>query len=229
MEQLSRQNSGLIYRIARRYAHFCQLDRAADLEDLMQAGHIGLWKAAETFSPASGKTWAGWAAWYIAGEMRALLGIASARHRANLGAVSLNTPLDDEDGDTIGDLIADASTPDICETLTQAEARENVRAAVDRLPDRERAVIDGHKLEGVPLEDVARLLGCDLEEARRALQKGMNALRRDKALRAYWLDLETRFYAHKGVTAFNRDWTSTTEGAALWRVERRERKHAESD
>ena len=33
------------------------------------------------------------------------------------------------------------------------------------------------------------------------------------------LDERTRFHAHKGVEAFNRDWTSVTEAAALWRIE----------
>jgi hypothetical protein len=33
------------------------------------------------------------------------------------------------------------------------------------------------------------------------------------------LDEETRFHAHKGVTAFLSDWTSSVEEAAMWRIE----------
>ena len=229
MEALSKANTGLIYRIAQRYAYFCQLDRAADLDDLMQAGHIGLWKAAETYDPNGGKTWAGWAAWHIKREMRALLGLASARRRAELGAVSLSAPLDDDDGDTIGDMIADKSLPDACDTLARAEVRDNVRAALDRLPEIERAVIDGHELRGLDFDALADEMGEAAEALKQADRRGIKHMRQDKALRAYWLDLETRFYAHKGVEAFNRDWTSTTEGAALWRIERKEKNHAETE
>lgn len=221
MEKLSRENSGLIYTVARRFLRLCALDRAADLEDLMQAGHIGLWKAAETFDPTSGKSWAGWAAWHISVEMQALTGVRTTRRRADLSAASLNAPLvsGEADGDTLGDMIADESLPDALEGLLRAEARQEMRAAVHRLPDLERAVITGHSLRGISLEALGETLGRPAEDLQRAMWRGIYALRRDKALRAYMLDLETRFYAHKGVTAYNRDWTSTTEAAALWRIE----------
>ncbi|MBQ8953204.1 MAG: sigma-70 family RNA polymerase sigma factor [Clostridia bacterium] len=218
MEQLSKSNSGLIFRIACRYRRLCELDRATDLDDLMQAGHIGLWKAAETYDANGGKSWAGWAVWHIQREMRALLGVASARRRADLGAVSLNKPLDEPDGDTLGDLLADDSLPNSCDELLRAEARQEVCAAVGRLPTLERTVIEGHRLRGLGIDQLAAALNRPAEEVRRAMWRGMNALRKDKALRSYRLDLETHFYAHKGLEAFNRDWTSTTEAAALWRI-----------
>ena len=221
LETLSCQNAGLIRNIARRYLRLCELDRAADLEDLIQAGHIGVWKAAETFDPNGGKTWTGWAGWHIQREMRALLGVASARRRADLGAVSLNAPLsgDDSDGDTIGDMLADKSLPDVFETMQQEQTCEAVRAAVARLEEPERAVIEGHELRELNYDALASETGEAAEVLKKTWRRGMNHLRRDMVLRNWWIDLQTDFYRHKGVRAFNADWTSVTEGAALWRME----------
>lgn len=53
-----------------------------------------------------------------------------------------------------------------------------------------------------------------------ATRREQNRDQRRKDLAAdFTLDELTRFHAHKGLTAFNQDWTSVTEGAALWRVE----------
>ena len=223
MESLSRENAGLIRLIARRYRRLCELDRAADLEDLIQAGHIGLWKAAETFDPNGGKTWTTWAGFYIRREMRALLGVASARRRADLGAVSTSTPFysDEPDGETIGDMLADESLPDADEQLLRDEVRDTVRAAVERLPGRVRTSVRESKLHGVTYAALAAEEGVSLNAIRQDVVKGLRALRRDKTL--IRLNMETRYYMHKGVNAYNRDWTSVTEGAALWRMEHERR------
>ena len=56
-----------------------------------------------------------------------------------------------------------------------------------------------------------------MEAIRRDNIKGLRMLGRDRALMA--LESGTRYYARKGVKAFQSDWTSTTEAAAIWRVE----------
>ena len=220
MEALSNANHGLICFIARRYLRLCELNRAADLEDLIQAGHIGVWKAAETFDPNGGKTWSGWAGWHIQREIRALLGVASARRRVDLGAVSLSAPLSDDelDGDTIGDMIADESLPDACDTMEQRETCRAVRAAVERLPASERAVIEGHELDELGYDALASKTGETAQALKQNERRGMYHLRQDMALRAYWLDLQTNFYARKGIRAFNTSWSSVVEDAALRRI-----------
>ena len=53
-----------------------------------------------------------------------------------------------------------------------------------------------------------------------ATRHKQNRDQRRKDLAAdFTLDELTRFHSHKGFTAFNRDWTSVTEDAALWRIE----------
>ena len=187
------------------------------MDDLIQVGHIGVWDAASTYDPDGGKSWAAWAAWHIQREIRALLGID--RRRADMGATSLDAPLTDAEGDTLGDLIADDSLPEADDALLREEVREEVRAAVARLPTDQQTAVRARGLEGASYAAIAAANECTEQEAQNAYKRGLRALRHDAALRQ--MDDETRFYAHKGVRAFNADWTSTTEEAALWRLERR--------
>jgi len=60
--ELFRANRGLLHKFARRYA---RIDTAVGIDDLMQAGYMGLVEAERTFDASKGKSWAGWAAFYI--------------------------------------------------------------------------------------------------------------------------------------------------------------------
>ena len=67
-------------------------------------------------------------------------------------------------------------------------------------------------------------MGVSPRQFRRLNHRAQERLFRDKQLRSLVdLDYRTRFHAHKGVAAFNRDWTSVTEGSALWRIGEREK------
>ena len=104
-----------------------------------------------------------------------------------------------------------------------AELRRSVREAVDRLEDPEqRRVIKLFHLEERSCRNTAALMGVDERQVRQISERARRWLARDWRLqRLADLDDRTRFHAHKGVAAFNRDWTSVTEGAALWRIEQR--------
>lgn len=220
MQSLYEQNRGLLYVLARRYRDACAQDRAVDVDDLMQAGFFGLVAAEQTFDPSAGMAWTSWAAQYIKSEMRAALGLATARRRAHTGALSLDEPLDRDDygAATRGDLLADEGLKDAQEALERAEVASTVRGAIARIPnERQRASIEGYDLQGLSYRALGERLGTTPEQVRQARANALRALRRDKAIRA--LDLQTRFYAHKGLTAFRSDWTSTTEAAVLWRAE----------
>lgn len=189
---------------------------------------MGLVEAERTYDAGKGKSWAGWAIWYIRRAMREAVGINSTRERAHLHTVSLDAPLSDEEGAaTLLDTLADESIPDASSGLVEAHKASTIREAVDRLAEDRREVVRRHDLQGVSLAKTGEGMGLTLVEARKLRAKALNDLRKDKAIRLMWLDEGTRFYQHKGVSAFNTDWTSVTEAAALWRIEQRE-KHIES-
>ena len=229
-EELYGQNRGLLEALARRYARACRLDRAVSVEDLAQAGFFGLVRAAETYDELLGKRWVDWAAWHIRHEFDRALGLRRGRFtQAHTGADTLDRPLGDEEADTALDLLADDSRPGPEEALLLEELRRGVREAVERLGDeRQRRVVQLCRLEGRSYREAAEDLGISVRRAYRCWDGASVALARDRRLRALaGLDERTRFHAHKGVAAFNRDWTSVTEGAALWRIEQRARMQAQ--
>ena len=222
-EDIYEQNKGLLVTMARRYALVFALDRAVSVEDLMQAGFIGLMKAADTYDADAGKSWAGWACWHIQMEFNSALGLRKGRFtRPHTGAVALDGPFspEDADGATTGDMLADDTLPDADEALLRDELRQDVRAAVKRLKsDQQRRVVEMCKLEGQSYRQAAESLGVSVGQAYQLFFRASGNLSRDPRLRALaGLDERTRFHAHKGAKAFNRDWTSVTEGAALWRL-----------
>lgn len=225
-EALYERHLGLLIAMARQYAGACEMDRAVSEEDLVQTGFLALVRAAQTFDQAGGRTWASWATWHIRREFERVLCLREGKRvQAHSGADTLDRPLDAGDGEgaTARDLLADDSLPDADAGLLLDELRRSVREAVDRLEDdAQRDAVRLCRLEDCSYRDAARRMGVSPGQARRLSERGCRRLARDRRLRQLMdLDDRTRFHAHKGVAAFNRDWTSVTEGAALWRIEER--------
>jgi len=226
-EEICEQNKGLVVSMARRYARACALDRAVSKEDLIQSGYLALMRAAQTYDPAAGKTWAAWATWHIRKEFHAALGLREGHfHRAHTGAVPLDQAvLSDDDGETtLLDTLADETNPAADEALLREELRREVRQAVERLKkEDQRQAVRLCRLEGRSYREAGADMGIPAQRALKLCQLGEIHLAQDWRLRRLAdLDEHTRFYAHKGVAAFNRDWTSVTEGAALWRIAQRD-------
>ncbi len=212
----------MCWRMALRYKDACRFDRAIDVEDLVMEAAMVLPEAAASFDPAKGKTRAGWARWYIQRAFERALGIREKRFtKAHTGALSMDAPMSEDWDDTMEDLLIDGTLPEADEDLLRAEAIKAVREAVAALPDaRQRKVIQTLRLEGKTFNETAEALDLPLPTVK-ALDA---AAKKNLCRKLYSLDDFTRFHAHKGVEAFNRDWTSTTEAAALWRIEQRERR-----
>jgi len=227
-ESLYAQNKGLLVALARHYARACELDRAVSEEDLVQAGFLALVRARQTYDPSGGRSWAGWAAWHIRREYESALCLrAGARIQAHSGADTLDRSVNEDDGvaATLGDLLPDENLPDADTGLLLDELRRDVRAAVARLENSdERRAVQLCQLESRSSRDAARAMGVSRRQLRQLNRQARERLSRDWRLRKLIdLDDRTRFHAHKGVAAFNRDWTSVTEGAALWRIGEREK------
>ena len=230
-EGLYMRNKGLLVSKARQYARACEMDRAVSQEDLVQAGFLALVRAAETYDQAGGRSWASWATWHIRREFdRALCLRGGAWTQAHSGADTLDRPMDADGGEcaTQGELLADDSLPDADAGLLLDELRRDVRAAMDGLKADERRAVQLCQLEARSCRDAAEIMGVSAGKVRRLALRGCKRLSTDARLRSLAdLDDRTRFHAHKGVAAFNRDWTSVTEGAALWRIEQREKGRTE--
>ena len=214
--ELYDRNRGFLYRLATRYLG---VDKVVTLDDLMQAGFLGLAAAVDAWDPARG-AWSTIAHFHVRKAMRDAVGLRG-RQRPHLEAISLDEPMPgDEDGDSSRlDTLTDESLPDADEAMIEDERRQALHEALGRLaPDRADAV-RLHDLEGFTYESASEQMGVTIQQAHNLRGYALRDLRRDWKLEKA-LDDETRFHAHKGVTAFLSDWTSATEAAAMWRIER---------
>jgi len=230
-EALYEQNRGLLWALANRWRTACERDRAVSVEDLTQAGFFGLVKAAETFDPSAGKAWSSWAAWFIFKEFENALCIREGQAlQPHTGALALDAPMPSEDagGATYGDMLADDSMPEVDAGAVLDDLQRRVHEAVDDLQDdAQRRTVQLYDLEGKTIQEAAEALSVPVTRAYTIRRKALITLHQDQRLSALRdeanLDELTRFHSHKGLRAFERDWTSVTEGAALWRIEQRAR------
>ena len=211
-EEMYEQNKGLLVMMARRYERVCALDRAVSMDDLIQAGFIGLMKAADSFDPSAGKSWSGWACWHIQMEFNSALGLRRGHFtRPHTGAAALDKPLsaDDTDGVTAGDMLADETLPGADEALLRDELCQGVRAAVGRLKSTgQRRVVELCKLEGLSYQQAAERLGVSVGQAYQLFFRASNNLARDPRLRALaGLGERSKTAARRGSKAFRRGWS----------------------
>ena len=219
MAKLCKENKGLVYHIAKRYADAARKSATADLDDLAQAGYIGLIRAAQTYQPDKGKTWASWACWYIQGEMAAALG----RNRIDAVTLSLDKPLAEDGEDTLLDTLpGDADTS---ADADHAEMRQAVRDSVSGLANpQHREAIERVYWQGQTLKGAAVAMHRAAPTVAAFLRAGMRQMARSHELQAVaeaWLDRQTDWHRHVTLGAYRRTWTSSTEEIAFWREQQR--------
>ena len=105
-------------------------------------------------------------------------------------------------------------------TIVAADERACVRAVVEELPEAEKEIIKLSYFEGLPYSVIAQQINKSVERVRQLKQRGLRQLRHprmSKRLLDEDIDRRTSFYNHRGVSAFNTTWTSSTEQTVLQR------------
>jgi RNA polymerase primary sigma factor len=107
-------------------------------------------------------------------------------------AISLETPVGDEDSSHLGDFLEDATAITPTEAVSEALLKSHLREALDELPERERQIIElrfGMKDDRPrTLEEVGREFDITRERVRQIQMKTLNLLReqrRTQNLREY--------------------------------------------
>ena len=107
-------------------------------------------------------------------------------------AISLETPVGDEDSSQLGDFLEDATAVTPTEAVSEALLKAHLREALDELPERERQIIElrfGMKDDRPrTLEEVGREFDITRERVRQIQMKTLNLLReqrRTQNLREY--------------------------------------------
>jgi RNA polymerase sigma factor (sigma-70 family) len=218
MTEVCQEHRGLVYHIARQYQTVCLYDRAADTEDLIQAGYIGLMRAVQTYDESKG-IFSSWAVIHIKLEMRKALGINRGAQRADLNASSLDEVIPGAEDATMLDTLE--GSDDIEAEYDHSELVEGVRTAVELLPEPQSMLVHMHDLQGRGLAEAGSRCGLAPPIAYQVHRNAMKKLRRDPRLlalaRAHRLDRQTNWYHHVSSKQYKSTWMSSTEAIAFWR------------
>lgn len=172
--KLIEHNLRLVSHIARKYSV-----PGYTAEDLVSVGSLGLIKAVNTYKPETGSPLSAYAARCIENEILMLLR-ASRKRR---GDVSLNDPIGtDGEGNDISFLDILGTAPGLVEDqVVNRISLERVRALVQKLPRKERTVIEMRYglLDGAmhPQHEVAAVLGISRSYVSRMEKHAIELLR----------------------------------------------------
>ncbi len=212
MKDLYEQNRGMIYRLAMRYDSL-RLTPAIDLDDFAQTSYIALAAAVNGYDENKG-AFITYLVLYLRQAMRRLIGLDGAR-RAHNGSISLDEPLPGTEDLTRGDVLRDDDAIDPTQAAEIQDMQRIVRAAVDRLPGKQRDVIRNRYFEGIAYTEDPAGFNAAINESKKA----MTSLRRDRELRRLWDEYDTPLYRHVTLQSFQASWNSAVELAAMRREE----------
>lgn len=185
LEQLIKQNQGLICRIASRYIR-CY--KGGDYDDLMQEGAIGLLQAVEKYDQDKGK-FAAYAAYWIKNAMLKTM-------RRQVDTISLDEEIDDTEGLTLGDTISDGSN--ISEQVIDKLTADNLWFTIQKELNDMQFKIFVLTVYGYPVVQIAAKLGISSDKAKDEKKRTLYKLRyhspKVRRLAKEWLQSVTPSY-----------------------------------
>lgn len=209
---LWRQVQKLCMQFVRPYRYIISKNNAIDYDDVEQASFLAVERAVRAYRPDDG-AFGTILNYYVKSEMNALLGLQGRTRQEHYNAISADVPMYEDSTASVIDNVADDSLPDADDGLLSDDVGREVRAAIERLSDKQARVVRGCYLEGLSLVAVAEREGMQPGQAGNIRHEGKQKLRRDWRLRR--LAEDALCYRHVGARAFRHTWTSSTEAAAL--------------
>lgn len=164
--RLIEQYQPLVFKVASRWRH-----NETVIMDIIQEGTIGLIEAVENFDPERGVAFSLYAAHRIRGRI-----LNYAQKEGNLRCLSIDSPLSAEDVATLEDHLTDGAEP----VALQAENNflvDQVKHALDRLPDKERLVLNGVFLDEQEPKALAESMNMSLAHIYRLQKQGVRRVR----------------------------------------------------
>lgn len=140
---------------------------------------------------------------------------------------SLDVPIGEEGDGSLYDLLPNSGDEeeDILSKIQHEELCAVLWPTVDSLPERQSETLRARYQQNRTLKDIAQEKKVSLETIRQYEQKGLRELRkthRQRMLRPFW---EEQIYSMglkgNGVNKFNTTWTSSTERAAIFEIDKR--------
>lgn len=177
IETLWKENKGLIAKVAHLYMGGC--GRLYDIDDLLQAGFLGLYTAAYLYSPERGAKFSSFAPFYIRKAMREAAGLCG-KSDPLIDAKSLDEPFSDEDDGTLLDIIP---APEDKYGIYQEDTTRIMHDAVSHIGNEyARKAIEAVYWNGESIQAYAESEGITAASVSARLQRGYCSLRRSKSV-----------------------------------------------
>ena len=142
-----------------------------NIMDVIQEGTVGLIEAVEHYEPARGVAFSLFAVHRIRGRMADFLRKEGASDIACMDAQP------EAGGDSLKESLADTAALSVPEAAESHELAGRLHAAMDRLPEKERAVLTGVYLESQPVETMADALDVSTSHVYRLQKSGIRRVR----------------------------------------------------
>lgn len=191
-----------------------------ELDDLTQAGFLGMMRAIKDFDSSSGFTFTTYLNFHLKTAAQEALGTRSEKQKRDpiLNSISTNTPIFTEGELTIEDTIEDESTryiyDDLVEDLANKKDVEIILGQIETLSQEEQVIFKQRYIKGLTLEAIGRLHGYKVERIRSVISKALRKLGRTQAVRLIAkrnIDSKTNFYQTKGLNSFKNTFSSSVE------------------
>ena len=175
LEQLWEINQGLVQKIIRQYP----TTKSVDTDDLLQCAWFSLLEAVQEFDPKRG-SFATMLVWRI----RQACLVALGRRRKHVEeSISLDAPLvDDPDAMPLRETIADNTLKLADEMIQEKDMQRDILDTVNRLSEKERAVVLARYYNQMTLQQTAEFLSMPVIHVRQREAHALKVLRRNKVL-----------------------------------------------
>lgn len=194
------------------------LCHGVEIGDLINTGYFAVLAAVKTYDPEKGK-FSSWLILYLKNAFAEATGYRTEKQRGDplRYALSMDAPLEDEDGDTVGDLQADpaATIPfeNVDDAIFYGQLRQALEKAISELPATQAEVIRRRYWDRQTLEEIGEAIGKSTERIRQLEDNAILAMRmppHSNQLETF-VEQRTPYYLHIGSREFQRTHTSATE------------------
>jgi RNA polymerase sporulation-specific sigma factor len=143
-----------------------------DHDDVVQEGMIGVFKAIRDYDPTQGASFRTFADVCVTRQLiSAVKSATRLKHGPLSGSVSLDRPVDHEEGTSLGDVLPAAASADPAASVVSAEEVRALQQHFDEvLTDLEQQVLR-HHVEGKSYDEIAAMLQRHVKSVDNALQR----------------------------------------------------------
>jgi RNA polymerase sigma factor (sigma-70 family) len=215
--------------ILRRYLPEDGCTNRVELDDLIQAGFIGMIGAIRDFDSSRGFRFTTYLGKHLANAAREALGIRTQKRDPLIDAISIDQSIssgqDDEISiiDALPDMTQQYVYDDLIDELAGKEDINTIFTQIKQLEPIEKEFLIEKYFNGRTFKEIGETHGTCYQDVRKKISDSLRKIRRSdvgqKIAGERYMDRNTNFYARKGLDSFNTSFSSVVEDI----VERRER------